>query len=203
MDRHFGESYYSLKSLFRDEQRKVLNQILISTWQDVETHFRQITDQYTPLMRFLRDINAPLPAALRTAADFTLNRDLQRTIESPDPDPARLRELVEQACARNVELHREELAYAIKNALDQRLVRLREEPNDLALLTRTADLAEVFRSLNLEVNLWKTQNLYFRLRGTSWAACKRLAELGDASAREWIQQFNRLGDHLGFKVCDS
>jgi alpha-amylase/alpha-mannosidase (GH57 family) len=200
MDRHFGESYYSLKSLFRDEQRKILNQILISTGQDVETHFRQVTDQYTPLMRFLKDISAPLPAALRTAADFILNRDLQRMFESPDPDPACLRDLVEQAVARNVELHREDLAYAIKGAMDQPLVRLSDEPMDLPLLTRTAEIAEVVRSMNLEVNLWKTQNLYFRLRGTSWAECKRLAEQGDPVAQEWIQQFNRLGDQLGFRI---
>ena len=49
MDRHFGESYYSLKILFRDEQRKILQQVLVSTGQDIESHYRQISDQYTPL----------------------------------------------------------------------------------------------------------------------------------------------------------
>jgi hypothetical protein len=48
MDRNFGESSYSLKTLFRDEQRKVLDQILMSTHEDVESRFRQITDSYTP-----------------------------------------------------------------------------------------------------------------------------------------------------------
>ena len=35
LDKHFGTSTYSLKSLFRDERRKVLGRILESTRQDV------------------------------------------------------------------------------------------------------------------------------------------------------------------------
>ena len=128
MDRHFGESHYSLKSLFRDEQRKILQQILASTGQDLESRYRQITDQYTPLMRFLKDIGAPLPAALKTAADFILNAELRRQFEGGDTDPARIRALLEEAQTDNVELQREALAYAIKAHLDRRLERLTAAP---------------------------------------------------------------------------
>jgi alpha-amylase/alpha-mannosidase (GH57 family) len=202
MDRHFGESYYSLKSLFRDEQRKILAQILVSTRQDVESHFRQITDQHTPLMRFLRDIDAPLPAELRTAADFVLNRDLQSLFQSQDPDPARVRELVEQARNGNVELQSEVLAYVIKGNFDQRLVHLADNPADVALLARTADLAEVVRSMDLDLNLWKTENVYFHMRREIMPGRRTLADAGDQMAQEWMWHFNRLGDQLGFRVQD-
>jgi hypothetical protein len=42
MDRHFAESNYSVRSLFRDEQRKVLDVILTSTLQEAEALYRQI-----------------------------------------------------------------------------------------------------------------------------------------------------------------
>lgn len=201
MDRHFGESYYSLKSLFRDAQRRILHQILVTTRHDVENHFRAISDQYTPLMRFLKDIDAPLPVALRTAADFVLHRDLERLFESDDPDPVRLRELVEQARDGNVVLQHDTLAYLIKGHLDRRLARLTANPDDVAWLARTADVAEVVRSIAIELNLWKTENLFWRMRRQLAPERKYLADQGDKAAQEWMWHFNRLGDQLGFQAA--
>lgn len=203
MDHHFGESHYSLKSLFRDEQRKILQQILASTGQDLESRYRQITDQYTPLMRFLKDIGAPLPGALKTAAIFILNAELRRQFEGGQPDPARIQTLLQEARTDSVDLQREELGYAIKAHFDSQLEQLTKTPDDIALLTRTAEIAETVRTVDIEVNLWKTQNLYFKLLKNVASAYHEKAGQDDAPAKEWQQQFVKLGDQLGFKVNGS
>jgi alpha-amylase/alpha-mannosidase (GH57 family) len=200
MDRHFGESHYSLKSLFRDEQRKLLGQILASTGQDLESRYRQITDQYIPLMRFLKDIGAPPPAALKNAADYILNAELRRQFESDDADPARVRTLIEDAQADNVELHRDALGYAIKAHLDRGMERLAAAPDEVALLSRLAEMAEIARTIDIEVNLWKTQNLYFKMLHSVAAGRRQQAAQGDTAANEWLQPFIKLGEQLGFKV---
>jgi alpha-amylase/alpha-mannosidase (GH57 family) len=200
MDRQFGESNYSLKALFRDEQRKILSQILASTGQDLEGHYRQITDQYIPLMRFLKDIGAPLPSALKTAADFVLNTELRRLFESQDPDTDRLRSLIQEAHTDNVELHRDALAYAIKATFDGRMERLAAAPEDTPYLARTSNLAEIVRGLDIEVNLWKTQNCYFKMLHGVAAEKSNMARQGDPAAAEWLRHFVRLGEQLGFKV---
>jgi alpha-amylase/alpha-mannosidase (GH57 family) len=199
MDRHFGESFHSLKNLFRDEQRKILNQVLLTTGEDVENHYRQISNQYTPLTRFLKDINAPLPGALKTAVDFILKCDLRRQFESAEPNLETVRALVEQARIGNVELQSGTLVYAIAGQLDRRLESLAANPDNLALLVQIANLAEVVRFMAIEVNLWKTQNLYFQMRRNLLAERQGRAGAGDASAQEWLKQFNRLGEHLGFR----
>ena len=200
MEHHFGESHYSLKSLFRDEQRKILDQILTSTGQDLENRYRQIADQFTPLMRFLKDIGVPMPSALKTAAVFILNTELRRKFEKDDPDPGRLRALLEEAQTDNIELHRDSLAYAIKSHFDRRLERLTRDPGDSALLARTAELAEIVRAMNIEVNLWKTQNLFFHLLTRITNSRREQAKSGGAADREWLQHFVKLGEQLGFKV---
>jgi hypothetical protein len=200
MDRHFGESYYSLKNLFRDEQRKILQQVLVSTGQDIESHYRQISDHYTPLTRFLKDIDAPLPGALKTAVDFVLICDLHRQFESEEPDLERVRALVEQARIGNVDLQRDILGYAIKGNLDKHLEHLASAPDDLTFLIRMADLAEVVRLIGIEINLWKTQNIYFQMRKNIAPARKSKADAGDETAREWMLHFNRLGDYLSFRT---
>jgi len=203
MERHFGESHYSLKSLFRDEQRKILDQILDSTGQDLESRYRQMADQFTPLMRFLHSIGAALPPALQTAAVFILNTELRRKFEKDDPDPNRLRRLLEEAQANNIELHRDALGYAIKAYLDRQLVRLAEASENVALLARTAEIAEIVGTMDLEVNLWKTQNLFFKLLNEVAPDLHERAKRGDSAAQEWLQHFNKLGEQLGFKVNGS
>jgi len=200
MDKHFGESYYSLKYLFRDEQRKILKQVLASTGEDIEKHYRDIAEEHTPLARYLKDINAPAPAALKTAVDYVLNCDLRRQFESDDADPERVRTLFEEAQAENVELQREMLGYAIKGNLDQCLERLVTSPDDVAWLARVADLAEVVRAMGIEVNLWKTQNLCFQMLKTVAVPRKASAAKGDAAAAEWVKHFNKLSEQLGFRV---
>ena len=41
-DRSFGVDTYSLKSMFRDEQRNILSRILISTLDEAEAVYRQL-----------------------------------------------------------------------------------------------------------------------------------------------------------------
>jgi alpha-amylase/alpha-mannosidase (GH57 family) len=200
MEQHFGESHYSLQSLFRDEQRKILEQIFAATGDDLESRYRQIADQFRPLMRFLQSIGAPLPPALQTAAVFILNTELRRKFGKDDPDPNRLRALLDEAHTSNIGLHRDALSYAIKAYLDRQLVRIAEDQDNVPLLARTAEIAEIVRSMDLEVNLWKTQNFYFRLLKDVAPVRRDQADHPDASAQEWLQHFNKLGEQLGFKV---
>ena len=67
MDRDFGESTYSLASLFRDEQRKVIKQLLTPSIVEAETAYRRLYEQHLPTMRFL--------ARHRTAAASRLPDD--------------------------------------------------------------------------------------------------------------------------------
>jgi alpha-amylase/alpha-mannosidase (GH57 family) len=200
MQEQFGESNYSLKSLFRDEQRKILDQILASTGRDVEKRYRQIAEQFTALTSFLNDLGAPLPPGLKTAAGFVLNSELRRQFEAGEPDPDQIRALLAQAKSSGVELYRDELAYAIKSHLDGLLEQLTATPDDPGLLGRTAEIAETVRSIEIEVNLWKTQNLYFRLLKGIAPRHQETAGRGDAVSRRWLEHFAKLGDQLGFNV---
>jgi alpha-amylase/alpha-mannosidase (GH57 family) len=200
MDRNFGESSYSLKNLFRDEQRKVLDQILMSTHEDVESRFRQITDSYTPLMRFLEDLRAPLPAAIQAASAFILNADVRRQFESDATDAARLQALLDESKRRNVDLDWPKIAYVAKDNLDRRMAHLANDPSDVPYLNATAEIAGITRVMPPELNLWKAQNTYHDMFLQVRPAYLQSAELGDPLAQDWLRLFAILGDHLGFRI---
>ena len=86
MDRRFGESHYSVRSLFRDEQRKTLDLILSATLGEAETLYRQIYEHRAPMMRFLTALHIPLPKAFQSAAEIVLNGYLRRAFEQEEID---------------------------------------------------------------------------------------------------------------------
>jgi alpha-amylase/alpha-mannosidase (GH57 family) len=203
MDQHFGESNYSLKSLFRDEQRKIVNQILTSTRDEVYNSFRAVTDRYTPLMRFLADVGAPPPTALQTAAHFVLNSELRQQFESEKMDLERVRHLLAECERDKVPMNTEVLAYALKGHLDRVGVRFEKAPEDVDFLRYFTAVAQLARDIPFEVNLWKTQNGYFRMLGSIYPEMRRRAAEGDETARQALELFRALGDYLGFEVKEA
>src|SRR5581483_11185880 len=74
-DRYFGGAHYSVKNLFKDQQRKVLEQILTATRDEIHNTYRLLTDRYAPLTRFLVDSQVPQLAALAPAMEFVINSE--------------------------------------------------------------------------------------------------------------------------------
>ena len=60
-DEAFENSTFSLRSLFRDEQRKVVNLILAESLTSSAAVYRSVYESQAPLIRFLDDLSIPVP----------------------------------------------------------------------------------------------------------------------------------------------
>ncbi len=158
LDRHFGAVPYSLKSLFRDEQRRILDRVLASTLNEVEDEYRDIFEQQAPLMRFLKTLGTPLPKAFAAAAEFVLNIDLRRAVSDPAADPEEVERLLAERSALGVDLDVPGLSYALEHALEARVEQLRGRPRDTALLRRIDAAVALARSAPFQVDLRQAQN---------------------------------------------
>ena len=197
LDRHFGESHYSLKNLFRDEQFKVLHQILGATREDIYNTYKSLTDRYAPLIRFLNDIHVPPLNALAPAAEFVLNAELRRQFENGPPDPERVRSLIAQVTEAHASIEENALAFAVKIHLDRLSDELIKSPDDLELLQRFSNSAALLPLLPLTVNIWKAQNVYDQLRAR---VLPEIKERPDEKSKLWAEKFIKLGEQLGFHV---
>jgi alpha-amylase/alpha-mannosidase (GH57 family) len=200
LDHHFLERRYSLRTLFRDEQREILDRILESTLRDAESVYRRLYEQHAPLMRFLKSLDTPLPRAFRFAAELVLNSAVRQLIEAGDFDPQWLGGLVEEARADGVALDSAELALAAQGALEAKLERLDTAPEDVAALEQLEVAAGLVRSLPFDVHLNRVENGYHRLLKTVRPDIRERAEGGDDAARRWLELFDSLGRTLRFAV---
>jgi (1->4)-alpha-D-glucan 1-alpha-D-glucosylmutase len=201
-DRRFGASTYSLQSLFRDEQRKVIKRVLSASIIDAENAIRQVHEHHLPTMHFLAGMGAPLPRVFEVAAEFLLNTDLRWDLKDEEPDLAHIRGLFAEARTLHVRLDTAGLAYRLRKTLARMADRLRSGPDDLALLRNLEEVIDLARSLTFEVDFWKPQNVYCELADTAFPEALRRLEEGDRHQEAWLEQFLHLGEKLGVRVTD-
>ena len=200
LDRHFGHSSYSLKSLFKDEQQRVLDEILASARDDLEHRFRLVIDRYAPLIKFLQSAGARWPAALETVADFVLHEELRHCLASQPIDLARLRLLLREAASRGNRVLDADISFAIKNQMEFQMRQLAGEPNQPGRIRNLQELAQMVMPLRLGPNLWRVQNFYWEILQTVFPNFRARAANGEKTAEAWLDGMVGLGNQLGFAM---
>ena len=202
LDKFFSGAPYSLKSLFRDEQRRILDQLLESILAEAEANYRHIYELHSPLMRFLSELRLPLPRILSLTAEFVLNSSLRHALAEPDIDLERIRGLLNTASVEKISLDSAGLAYALKSRLEGMAAALLGDPFDLQALMRLESMVDLARSLPFEVNLWTVQNGCYELLKTFVPDMRTAAESAGSAAEtaDWLRHFTALANKVGILV---
>jgi alpha-amylase/alpha-mannosidase (GH57 family) len=201
LDRYFGESTYSLRSIFHDDQRKIVNAILKTTLSEAEAMYRHIYDTHAPMMRFVTDLRVPLPRAFSMAAEFALNGNLREAFEDLENiDLNRIKTLLEESKSQGVTLDGATLGFSLKKAIKRVSDQLMEARDNLELMKRLETAAAIARELPFDVNTWRSQNNYYQMLQNNYPERLDQAMKGDAEAREWVEHFAALGRNLSVKI---
>ncbi|MGE5235362.1 MAG: DUF3536 domain-containing protein [Acidobacteriota bacterium] len=200
LDRRFAGLTYSLASLFRDEQRRVLDTILASGLAEAELAYGQLFDQHAPLMNFLASLHAPLPRALRSAAEVVLNSRLLRELGAAPLNLDRIKGLLDGAETYGVPLDGTGLAFAIQGTLARMGAQLAGQPDNIELLRHLVGATGLAVTLPFEVDLWSLQNTVYPLRDSAYVSRRDLAGRGDRIAQTWVEAFDVLGSLLHLRV---
>lgn len=200
MDRHFGISSYSLNSLFRDEQRKVLDMILQPPVSEAEAAYSQIYDHHAVLMRFLKSSGLPVPPQLDRAAEFVLNAKICTSFRNGFLDPQVVNALLEEALSAQIPLDTTTLEYAARKGFESLGEQLLDSPHDMERLQRLDMAAGLIQSLPFEINLRNIQNVCYEILQKVYPDLKRTSEQGDDRSIQWIRVFRDLARKLFIKA---
>jgi alpha-amylase/alpha-mannosidase (GH57 family) len=200
MDSGFGKDTYSLKSLFRDEQRRILGLILDSTLEDAESEYRQLYEHHAPLMRFLTDLHMPLPEALRSTASYALNSRLRKAFAEGNLDAELIQSHIEEAQALAVPLDTTTLEFTLRRTLERLSEAFRAQPGDLETFARLARGVSLARRLPFPVVFWVIQNRCWDAMETTLPVMRTRAATGDAAAHAWVDRFVTLCEDLSLRL---
>jgi hypothetical protein len=162
---NFPEYTFSLKSLFGDRQRSVLT----GSWSPASATrraYRRLYEDNASLMRFLIAQDLPLPRAFRMAAEFVLNGDLREVFTArrgPGPRPRAARGgrgHPRPARPGGPQLRRGTCAAADRGGIPGAPPR----PGPARDVVGTGH--GLTEALPFDVNLWKSQNVFYDLLKT-------------------------------------
>jgi len=200
LDKHFGTSTYSIKNLFLDEQRKVLDSILESALSEIEAAYYQVYEHHYPPMRFLSELGNPIPKSFQSAAEFILNSELGKAVSGDSLDLEHIRSILDDTQTWKVELDTEELSYLLQQTLERTVARLVATPDAIDFLKELLAAAEMLHLLPFPVDLWKVQNLYYKMLKSIYPEFQKRAQQRDKAAQEWLSQFVSLGQRLSIRI---
>jgi alpha-amylase/alpha-mannosidase (GH57 family) len=201
MQHSFDTNIYSLKSLFRDDQSKILDIILGTDLAEAEASLIHQYEQEAPLMRFLADLHVEQPKLFRTLAEFALNRRLRDLLGSENLTPERVESLLQEAREMKVPLDTSTLEFVMRRQAEARARAFWANPGELAGLQRLETAVQLARSLPFPVNLWQVQNLCAEKLDGTFSAIQKEAEQGDEDAKTWIQHISTLAKSLDLRVA--
>jgi alpha-amylase/alpha-mannosidase (GH57 family) len=199
-DKFFGSSQYSLKSLFRDQQRRIIRLILQTAQEDAMSAYRPLYENYTPLMRFLKDSGTPTPPVLMTAGELVVNEDLRLEFDREELDHDVIQSLIEAAELAGIALDAQTLEFVLRHKLERLAQDYGQNPEQIDLLERMVAGMNLVYALPFHVNLRKAQNIQYDLNQRVYPAYRDKAAQGDADAGKWLEYAEALNEKLLIKA---
>jgi len=198
-EKNFGGSTYSLRSLFRDEQRKISDALIRERMSTAEVLFGNFYDESLGLMRFFAGINIPPPRVFNSVAESVINLRFRSVLSELPIDSVAVDALLDEAQLFGVKLPDEELSYLLQKSLEGHMRDLEESPDQIELLDHLIEAGKLRCKLPFQVDLWRVQNAYVSLlkrRRESAAEGKE----EDPEAAQADEKFRTLGTVLNVAV---
>ncbi|AXC11001.1 Alpha-amylase/alpha-mannosidase [Acidisarcina polymorpha] len=196
-DHHFGETDYSITSLFNDEERRILKIILDPTLNEIETTFSAIYERHASLLQFLSEVGMPKPAELTLAAGSFINSGLRHSLEADPIEDDRIALLLGRAKDIKIALDEPLLSYVASQRIKASMVALHKHPSRARELDEALRVAQALHTFPFEIRLWQAQNIWYEIMEVSHNRSLSIAAQDFAS---WQARFNALGRHLGIAV---
>jgi hypothetical protein len=200
LDRRFGEKTYSLRSLFRDEQRRIVRTILSTTVAEAEAAYLQLYDRHAALMRFITTLGTPMPREFTAAVEYAINSLLRRACSSEELDAERIRNLLKEAQASNLTLDKTTIEFLLRQKIDTLAGRFAGDPSNLTKLLDLYKCLTIVRQMPFPVNPWVAQNHVYAIQGRLYPRVRRRAERGDAKAQAWLDSYVNLSELLSIRL---
>lgn len=202
-DEQFHKRTFTLRSLFRDELRRITNLILYDTVASSASAYRSIYESQAPLIRFLRDLAIPVPAALKAAADITLNNQLRAAFERSDIDSGAIQNYLKEAAASQASVDVATLEFVLRKRVERDAEQFAAHLTEPEQAHKLRQLMEIVVSLPFPVVLWEAQNLLYAPLSQFFRSDRGIANNGDLTGKILRDELSHLSEQLKISAPQS
>ncbi len=200
MERYIGTKTYSLQSLFADEQRDIIDRILAPAVQDIEVELVKKYNEWQPLLQELERLQYPLSQEIAIVGNLAVHAKMRMLLDSDGKDINEFLDLIDEIKKFSYTLN-EEILLRLSMILAGLIEDLNpsNEGKGLKRLRMLEKLVSAILTLQMQIDLRKAQDSYFRICTEHRKKIAEKAGGGDRSAQAWLSVFDRLGDNLNIQ----
>lgn len=197
---HFGPEIFTLRDLFKDEQAKILYQMLDTNLADIERQLRSLNEHHYPIIKIIRNLHVPLPKVLVNTVLVLVNNDILRVLGQADVDFKKLRLLVKEIKQWSLEIDKVTIGFVFERKITKLMEFFIQNNSNLKCLRDIVALLALLQPLELPITLWEIQNQYFKVSRDDYIRFEQKAHKGDRRAKRWVTLFNKLGVFLNIQL---
>ncbi|MHC2991955.1 glycoside hydrolase [Pontibacter sp. HJ8] len=192
LDKHFETHSYSFWHLFRDDQKKILDQVLEQTMQALEHDFQQVYDNNYPMMAAVKSVGMRLPRALQISVEYIVSSRLLAALTASQVNTDEIVKLLREVERMKIKLDLEPLNYAATAHVEEVMHALEAHPDDTGRMVYLTELLTVLQGSSLRPEYWQAQNIAFRMRQTIFKEYQEKQTQQDEAATAWCEKFEEL-----------
>ncbi len=187
LDQIFPGHTNSLRHLFRDEQDRVIAQLVSNSLNEAVTYNRHIYEHTISFMRFLKDMGQGIPDVLWNAAAVSIRDQFQRQLNSDNVNFAEIQRLLAEAQEWGLLDDWDDLSYHYEMFIKRLTEMVSQQPNCVEYLDRLTQAIKISQDASLGTDLQKARLTVFGLSDANF-------ENPDESRRwqEYVTQLDEL-----------
>lgn len=169
LTRTFNDRVYRVPDLLLEERRRLIQALISGVVGRYDPLYRALVQDNEKLIRMMLDAGIPVPPTFRLALEYVFKSDLEQSLAGLGKDPRiqgaparRLLRVKEDAARLGIVLDWDAAARLFRHRLEDEMFPLRKG-FDAARAARVLDLLTLAGELDLVMNLWRLENIFFDL----------------------------------------
>ncbi len=197
LGKDFQPQSLTLKELFLEERRKIAKLMSKYIFKDFEQTYKRIYEEYKPIMNDLFEMDIPVPQGFQLAAKYFLTGKLKSAMSDfvkSRKNWKSIIEIIEQSKKLQIYLDKDLITKEIKRHIELLFEQMAENPleNDLLLIINS--LLDIINGLELEMEIWCIQNLFYDF------FYNKLPKYPTGQEEDRLRDYKALGERLNFFI---
>ena len=195
MQTFFSSQKFTIGNLFQEEKRKIIQQITAESLNRVESSLREIYNDNYQLMSSMKISHIPVPETYFAAVKYIVNHDLQEFFTTDGLNIRELNRLIDEMDKWGVDIDdTATFKLASSERIFKEIKQLEIVEEELDTLNNLIEVLQALDRLNVDPDIWKSQNQYFSLKRMILNNEKHFPSFN------WKESFKKLGDLLKVKA---
>ncbi len=161
VEKHFGQTYYTVTALFNDQRRRVMERLITPRLDQFAHAYEELFNDSRALMDFHADINVPIPEEFRIAARYVFEKQLGRLFADTAAvsDHETMGKTMAEAARWGLQLSTISLAAQLAVYLEFHIARACGGRQESAALS--VEVMEKAARYGISLDPWRIQNLLY------------------------------------------